>query len=37
MAFAQRHTPFNLHMISMWLDPADDDANITWTASSVPG
>ncbi len=31
MAFGQRHAPFNLHIISMWLDPADDDANIAWT------
>ena len=31
MAFGQRHAPFNLHIISMWLDAADDDVNITWT------
>ena len=31
MAFGQRGAPFNLHIISMWLDAADDDANIDWT------
>jgi FAD/FMN-containing dehydrogenase len=31
MAFGQRRAPFNLHIISMWLDAADDGANIDWT------
>jgi len=31
MAFGQRRAPFNLHILSMWGDPADDDANISWT------
>jgi FAD/FMN-containing dehydrogenase len=34
MAFGQRHAPFNLHILSMWLDPADDERNITWTRES---
>ena len=31
MAFGQRHAPFNLHIISMWPDADDDEANIAWT------
>ena len=29
-ALAQRQAPFNLHILSMWGDPADDAANISW-------
>jgi FAD/FMN-containing dehydrogenase/pimeloyl-ACP methyl ester carboxylesterase len=31
MAIGQRHAPFNIHITSLWPDPADDDANIAWT------
>lgn len=31
MAVDQRHAPFNIHVTSLWADPADDDANIAWT------
>ena len=31
MAFGQRHARFNLEIISIWLDPADDDGKITRT------
>jgi FAD/FMN-containing dehydrogenase len=31
MAFGQRDAPFNVHMLSLWPDPADTDANIAWT------
>ncbi len=30
-ALAQRQAPFNLHVLSMWENEADDAANITWT------
>jgi FAD/FMN-containing dehydrogenase len=30
-AFAERRAPFNIHYLSMWPDPADDERNITWT------
>jgi FAD binding domain/Berberine and berberine like len=26
-----RQAPFNFHVISLWADPADDEANIAWT------
>lgn len=29
-ALAQRQAPFNLHILSMWTDAAQDDANIAW-------
>jgi len=31
MAIGQRRAPFNIHITSLWQDPADDDANIAWT------
>ena len=31
MAIGQRQAPFNLHILSMWPDAAEDDANIAWT------
>jgi FAD/FMN-containing dehydrogenase len=31
MAIAERGAPFNLHITSLWTDPADDAANIGWT------
>jgi FAD/FMN-containing dehydrogenase len=31
MAFGQRQAPFNIHILSMWADRADDAANIAWT------
>jgi hypothetical protein len=31
MAIGQRGAPFNIHITSLWADPADDDANIAWT------
>jgi Berberine and berberine like len=31
MAIAERGAPFNLHITSLWEDPADDEANIVWT------
>ena len=31
MAIGQRQAPFNIHITSLWPDPADDDANIAWT------
>jgi FAD/FMN-containing dehydrogenase len=31
MAIGQRGAPFNIHITSLWQDPADDDANIAWT------
>ena len=31
MAIGQREAPFNIHITSLWPDPADDDANIAWT------
>jgi FAD/FMN-containing dehydrogenase len=30
-AFGERTAPFNLHFLSMWEDPADDDKNIAYT------
>ncbi len=30
-AFGQRTAPFNIHYLTMWADPADDDANISFT------
>jgi FAD/FMN-containing dehydrogenase len=30
MALGQRSAPFNTHLIAMWEDPADSDANIRW-------
>jgi FAD/FMN-containing dehydrogenase len=32
-AFGQRTAPFNLHYLSVWTDPADDDRNIRHTRS----
>jgi len=31
MAVSERHAPFNLHILSLWPDSANDDANIAWT------
>jgi FAD/FMN-containing dehydrogenase len=31
MAIGQRRAPFNIHITSLWPDPADDAANIAWT------
>jgi len=31
MAFGQRSAPWNIHLLSMWPDPADTEANIAWT------
>ncbi len=31
MAIGQRQAPFNIHITSLWPDPAGDDANIRWT------
>ena len=31
MVIGQRQAPFNIHITSLWTDPADDDANIAWT------
>jgi FAD/FMN-containing dehydrogenase/pimeloyl-ACP methyl ester carboxylesterase len=31
MAITERGAPFNLHITSLWADPADDEANIAWT------
>jgi FAD/FMN-containing dehydrogenase len=30
-AFGQRDAPFNMHMLSMWADPADTETNIAYT------
>ena len=30
-ASSQREAPFNIHITSLWEDPADDEANIAWT------
>jgi FAD/FMN-containing dehydrogenase len=30
-AFGQRTAPFNMHFLSMWEDPAEDDRNIAYT------
>jgi FAD/FMN-containing dehydrogenase len=32
-AFGERHAPWNIHYLSIWLDPADDDTNIAHTRS----
>lgn len=31
MVIAERGAPFNLHITSLWSDPAGDEANIAWT------
>lgn len=31
MAFGQRRAAFNMHILSMWDDPADSDRHIQWT------
>ena len=31
MAFGQRSAPWNLHILSMWEDPADAERQVTWT------
>ena len=31
MAFGQRRAAFNIHYLSMWADPADDEKNIAYT------
>jgi FAD/FMN-containing dehydrogenase len=31
MAIGQRQAPFNIHILSMWTDSADDEANVIWT------
>ena len=31
MAIAARGAPFNIHVTSLWAEPADDDSNIAWT------
>ena len=31
MAIEERGAPFNLHITSLWGDPADDAANVAWT------
>ena len=31
MAFGQRQAPWNLHLLSMWPDPADTETNIAYT------
>jgi FAD/FMN-containing dehydrogenase len=31
MAFGQRHAPFNMHVLTMWEDPADDERCISFT------
>jgi FAD/FMN-containing dehydrogenase len=30
MAFGQRQAPFNIHLINMWADPADNEREIAW-------
>jgi FAD/FMN-containing dehydrogenase len=30
-AFGMRHAAFNIHYLSQWTDPADDEKNINWT------
>jgi FAD/FMN-containing dehydrogenase len=30
MAFGQRGAPFNVHVLSKWADPAEDEENIAW-------
>jgi hypothetical protein len=31
MAVDAPTAPFNIHILSLWTDPADDEANIAWT------
>jgi FAD/FMN-containing dehydrogenase/pimeloyl-ACP methyl ester carboxylesterase len=31
MAIGERGAPFNLHITSLWSEPAEDEANIAWT------
>jgi FAD/FMN-containing dehydrogenase/pimeloyl-ACP methyl ester carboxylesterase len=31
MCVGDHHGPFNIHLLSLWTDPADDEANIAWT------
>ena len=31
MALDAPVAPFNIHILSLWTDPADDEANIAWT------
>jgi FAD/FMN-containing dehydrogenase len=31
MAVGDHRAPFNIHFLSLWDDPADDEANIAWT------
>jgi FAD/FMN-containing dehydrogenase/pimeloyl-ACP methyl ester carboxylesterase len=31
MLVSERGAPFNLHITSLWADPAEDEANIAWT------
>ena len=31
MAFGQRSAAWNLHILSMWEDPADAERQVTWT------
>jgi FAD/FMN-containing dehydrogenase len=31
MAFGQRDAPFNIHVLTMWTDPTDDEACIAFT------
>ena len=31
LALGGREAPFNIHILSLWEDPADDAANIAWT------
>ena len=31
MCVGEHHAPFNIHLLSLWSDPADDAANIAWT------
>jgi FAD/FMN-containing dehydrogenase len=30
-AFTQRQAPWNIHYLTMWFDPADDEKNIAFT------
>jgi FAD/FMN-containing dehydrogenase len=30
MAFGQRSAPFNIHLLHMWADPAEDEAQVAW-------
>jgi FAD/FMN-containing dehydrogenase len=30
MAFGQRSAPFNIHLLHMWADPAENEAQIAW-------